>query len=164
MNGIKKSLKLRTAEILLAFFILLSGNWLAFHSGSFIVNFNTVGFSLVSSVQEGVANVFGFGKRIIMAVHDVVLLEKEYNINIRKVHNDTGLMMYYPDKQDVHAGGSGCGCCGSILCSKILKELSEGKLHRVFVVATGALLSAVSPFQGESIPGIAHGILLTDGR
>ncbi|HBL99613.1 MAG TPA: stage V sporulation protein AD, partial [Ruminococcaceae bacterium] len=37
------------------------------------------------------------------------LLEKEYNINIRKVHNDTGLMMYYPDKQDVHAGGSGCG-------------------------------------------------------
>ena len=92
------------------------------------------------------------------------LLEKEYNINIRKVHNDTGLMMYYPDKQDVHAGGSGCGCCGSILCSKILKELSEGKLHRVFVVATGALLSAVSPFQGESIPGIAHGILLTDGR
>lgn len=92
------------------------------------------------------------------------LLEKEYNINIRKVHNDTGLMMYYPDKQDVHAGGSGCGCCGSILCSKILKELSEGMLHRVFVVATGALLSAVSPFQGESIPGIAHGILLTDGR
>ncbi len=92
------------------------------------------------------------------------LLEKEYNINIREVHNDTGLMMYYPDKQDVHAGGSGCGCCGSILCSKILKEMSEGKLHRVFVVATGALLSAVSPFQGESIPGIAHGILLTDGR
>lgn len=92
------------------------------------------------------------------------LLEKEYNINIREVHNDTGLMMYYPDKQDVHAGGSGCGCCGSILCSKILKELSEGKRHRVFVVATGALLSAVSPFQGESIPGIAHGILLTDGR
>ena len=41
---------------------------------------------------------------------------------------------------------------------------AEGKLHRVLVFATGALLSAVSPFQGESIPGIAHGILLTDGR
>ena len=85
MNGIKKSLKLRTAEILLAFFILLSGNWLAFHSGSFIVNFNTVGFSLVSSVQEGVANVFGFGKRIITAVHDVVLLEKEYKALTEKL-------------------------------------------------------------------------------
>lgn len=92
------------------------------------------------------------------------ILEKEYNIDIKEKHNDTGLMMYYLDKQDVHSGASGCGCCGSILCSKIMKELSEGKLHRVLVFATGALLSAVSPFQGESIPGIAHGILLTDGR
>lgn len=92
------------------------------------------------------------------------LLEKEYSINIRDKHDDTGLMMYYMDKQDVHAGASGCGCCGSVLCSKILNELASGKMHRVLVVATGALLSAVSPFQGESIPGIAHGILLTDGR
>lgn len=92
------------------------------------------------------------------------ILEKENGIDIREKHNDTGLMMYYTDKQDVHAGGSGCGCCGSIMCSKILNELSSGKLHRVLVVATGALLSSVSPFQGESIPGIAHGILLTDGR
>lgn len=92
------------------------------------------------------------------------LLEKEFNIDIKEKHNDTGLMMYYPDEQDVHSGGSGCGCCASILCSKIMSELSAGKLHRVLVVATGALLSAVSPFQGESIPGIAHGILLTGGR
>ncbi len=92
------------------------------------------------------------------------LLEEEYGINIRERHNDTGLMMYYLDKQDVHSGGSGCGCCGSIMCSKILSDLREEKLHKVLVVATGALLSAVSPFQGESIPGIAHGILLTDGR
>ena len=92
------------------------------------------------------------------------LLEKEYSVNIREKHNDTGLMMYYMDKQDVHAGASGCGCCGSVLCSKILNELASGKMNRVLVVATGALLSAVSPFQGESIPGIAHGILLTDGR
>lgn len=92
------------------------------------------------------------------------ILEKEYNIDIKEKHNDTGLMMYFLDKQDVHSGGSGCGCCGSVLCSKIMRELSEGKLHRVLVFATGALLSAVSPFQGESIPGIAHGILLTDGR
>lgn len=92
------------------------------------------------------------------------ILEKEYNIDIKEKHNDTGLMMYFLDKQDVHSGGSGCGCCGSVLCSKIMRELSEGKLHKVLVFATGALLSAVSPFQGESIPGIAHGILLTDGR
>lgn len=90
------------------------------------------------------------------------LLETEYSLNIREKHNDTGLMMYYLDSQDVHSGGSGCACCGTVMCSKILNELNDGKLKKVLVVATGALLSAISPFQGESIPGIAHGILLTD--
>lgn len=92
------------------------------------------------------------------------LLEKEYSLDIRKQHNDTGLMMYHLKEQDVHSGGSGCGCCGTVMCSKIMDDIVGGKLHRVLVVATGALLSAISPFQGESIPGIAHGILLSDGR
>lgn len=85
MNRIKKSLKVRTAEILLAFFILLSGNLLAFNGGSFIVNFNTVGFSMVSFVQEGVANVFGFGKKFVMAIHDVAVLQKEYRALTEKL-------------------------------------------------------------------------------
>lgn len=92
------------------------------------------------------------------------LLEKEHSVDIRKQHNDTGLMMYHLEEQDVHSGGSGCGCCGTVMCSKIMDDIVGGKLHRVLVVATGALLSAISPFQGESIPGIAHGILLSDGR
>lgn len=92
------------------------------------------------------------------------LLESEYGYNIRGKHNDSGIMMYNIDEQDIHSGGSGCGCCGTVMCSKILGELNEGKLHKVLVVATGALLSTISAFQGESIPGIAHGVLLTDGR
>ena len=92
------------------------------------------------------------------------LLEKEYSTDISSVHNDAGLMIYYLDEQDVHAGGSGCACCGTVLCTKILNELKNGKLRKVLVVATGALLSAISPFQGESIPSVAHGILLTSGR
>ena len=92
------------------------------------------------------------------------LLEKEFSTDIRAVHNDAGLMIYYLDEQDVHAGGSGCACCGSVLCTKILGEIRDGKLRKVLVVATGALLSAISPLQGESIPSVAHGILLTDGR
>lgn len=90
------------------------------------------------------------------------LLEKEYSIDIKEKHNDTGLMMYYLDSQDVHSGGSGCACCGTVLCSEILNALNAGRLKKVLVVATGALLSAISPFQGESIPGIAHGILLSN--
>lgn len=91
------------------------------------------------------------------------LLEKEYSVDIKGRHNDTGLMMFCLDSQDVHSGGSGCACCGTVMCSKIMNELNEGKLKKVLVVATGALLSAISPFQGESIPGIAHGILLSSG-
>ncbi len=91
------------------------------------------------------------------------LMENEFSVDIRAVHNDTGLMMFYLDEQDVHAGGSGCACCGTVMCSKILNDLNSGKLEKVLVVATGALLSTTSPFQGESIPSIAHGILLTRG-
>jgi stage V sporulation protein AD len=71
------------------------------------------------------------------------------------------MMIYYIDEQDVHSGGSGCACCGSVLCSKILNDLRYGKLKRVLVVATGALLSSISTLQGETIPSVAHGILLT---
>lgn len=92
------------------------------------------------------------------------LLEKEFSTDISAVHNDAGLMIYYLEEQDVHAGGSGCACCGTVLCTKILSDLKNGKLGTVLVVATGALLSAISPLQGESIPSVAHGILLTDGR
>lgn len=90
------------------------------------------------------------------------LLEKEFSLNIRDVHNDAGLMIYNIDEQDVHSGGSGCACCGVILCSKILGDLKNGKIKKALVVATGALLSSVSPLQGESIPSVAHGILLTN--
>lgn len=91
------------------------------------------------------------------------LAEKQYGVDLSGVHRDTGLMMYFTDEQDVHSGGSGCGCCAAVLCSKIFEDIAAGRLGRVLVVATGALLSTVSPLQGESIPGIAHGVLITNG-
>ena len=94
----------------------------------------------------------------------VQLLEREHGLQIQRVHADCGMMLYDRAKQDVHAGGSGCGCSASVVCGHILRRLREHALHRVLFVATGALLSAVSVKQGESIPGIAHGVLLTDGE
>ncbi|MDD6062213.1 MAG: stage V sporulation protein AD [Oscillospiraceae bacterium] len=91
----------------------------------------------------------------------VELLQKEHGIDIRTIHADCGLMLYDPQTQDVHAGGSGCGCSGSVVCSYILRRLREKSLRRVLFVGTGALLSGVSSLQGESVPGIAHGVLLT---
>lgn len=82
------------------------------------------------------------------------LFEKN-GIDIKNKHRDCGLLIYN-DKQDVHAGGSGCGCSASVLCSYILKSINDNLYKNVVFVATGALLSTTSIQQGESIPSIAH--------
>ena len=88
------------------------------------------------------------------------LLLKE-NISISEQHNDCGLMLYDRESQDVHAGGSGCGCSASVFCSQILRQMRAGELNEVLFMATGALMSPTSVQQGESIPGIAHLIHLS---
>ena len=88
------------------------------------------------------------------------LMLREEGFDLSQRHRDCGLLIYDREKQDVHAGGSGCGCSGSVVCSKILNDLREGTLQKVLFVATGALMSATSALQGETIPGIAHAVLL----
>ena len=83
------------------------------------------------------------------------LLEKE-NIDISKKHSDCGLMIFDQKAQDVHAGGSGCGCSASVLCSVILNKLKNKELNNILFMATGALMSPTSSQQGQSIPSIAH--------
>ena len=83
-----------------------------------------------------------------------ILLED--GIDIRSRHNDCGLMIFDCVKQDVHAGGSGCGCCAATLCSKILNDFENGILSDILFVPTGALLSTTSAEQKKSIPSIAH--------
>lgn len=94
----------------------------------------------------------------------VELLIKDYDYDISTVHKDCGTMIYDLEEQDVHAGGSGCGCSGAVVNSYIIKKLINKELNRVLFVGTGALLSTTSSLQGESIPSIAHGILLTSGE
>ena len=80
------------------------------------------------------------------------------------LHNDCGLLLYDQTKQDVHSGGSGCGCSASVLCTHILNELNRGGYKKVLFCATGALLSATTAGQGENIPGIAHLIEIEDNQ
>ncbi len=84
-----------------------------------------------------------------------ILLDRE-GVDIRCRHSDCGLMIFDREKQDVHAGGSGCGCSAAVLCSYIMHRLEEKKLRNILFMSTGALMSPTSAFQGESIPGIAH--------
>ena len=86
------------------------------------------------------------------------LLKQEYHVNIDEVYTDCGCMIFDNTKQDVHSGGSGCGCSASMLAGYILPEMKKGKLTRVLFIATGALMSPTMSCQGESIPSVAHAI------
>ena len=90
----------------------------------------------------------------------IELMKKEHSLNIEKVHRDCGTMIFDLNNQDVHSGGSGCGCSATVVCSYILDKLSNKEFNNVLFVGTGALLSPTSSMQKESIPGIAHGVLL----
>ncbi len=92
------------------------------------------------------------------AVGSVLLNEllTEKGVALGKRHLDCGLMLFDREKQDVHAGGSGCGCAASVLCSHILGKLERKEWHNVLFIATGALMSPTSAQQGESIPAVAH--------
>jgi stage V sporulation protein AD len=72
---------------------------------------------------------------------------------------DCGLLIY-EEEQDTHAGGSGCGCSASVLNGYLLPRLQSGELRRIIFMSTGALMSTTSSQQGESIPGVAHAVVL----
>ena len=76
---------------------------------------------------------------------------------------DCGTMIFEAD-QDVHAGGSGCGCSAVTLCGRFLPDLASGKLKRILFCGTGALLSPTSTQQGLPIPGICHAVSIRSGR
>lgn len=83
--------------------------------------------------------------------------------DMEKVYNDCGLMVYSPD-QDVFAGASGCASSAVVTYSYIMEQMKIGKLKRVLVCATGALLSPISYQQGNSIPCIAHAVAFEGGQ
>ena len=87
------------------------------------------------------------------------LLAKE-GYDLSQVHMDCGIELYDSERQDTHAGGSGCGCSAIVLCAYILPRLQDGTWKRVLFVPTGALHSTVSYNEGQSVPGIAHGVVL----
>ena len=79
-------------------------------------------------------------------------------------YTDCGLLLYDIEAQDMHCGGSGCGCSASVLCGYLLRGMREGRWQRMIFAPTGALLSPTTTFQGESIPGICHAVAIENVR
>jgi len=71
-------------------------------------------------------------------------------------YTDCGMLIYHRKEQDVHGGGSGCGCSAVVLASHLLPQLESGALSRVLFLSTGAMMSPDSIKQGQNIPAVAH--------
>lgn len=98
------------------------------------------------------------GKELLME------LSRRDGISLGGKLTDCGTMIFDNTKQDVHSGGSGCGCSAITLCGYFLGHLASGKLKKILFCGTGALLSPTSTQQGLPIPGICHAVCITGGR
>lgn len=85
-------------------------------------------------------------------------LAKSKGLDIASRYTDCGVLMFDKDRQDTHAGGSGCACIATVFSGYLYKLMKEDKIKKLLLVATGALMNATTSQQGESIPGIAHAV------
>lgn len=83
-----------------------------------------------------------------------------HGVDLASVHQDCGLLVYDPQTQDTHSGGSGCGCSAVVLAAHLLPRILSGEWKRILFVPTGALLSRTSYNEGASVPGIAHAVVI----
>ena len=94
----------------------------------------------------------------------LLALARKEGLNLGGKLTDCGTLVFDLKGQDVHAGGSGCGCSAITLCSTLLNQLQRGKLKRILFCGTGALLSPTSIQQGLPIPGVCHAVCIYGGN
>ena len=76
--------------------------------------------------------------------------------DIKDKYNDCGMMLYSRGAQDMHSGGSGCGCSAVVMASYIIPKIERRELSEVLFIGTGAMMSPSSIQQGLSIPAVGH--------
>lgn len=91
-------------------------------------------------------------------------LFREDGVDLSPNHTDCGMLIFDPSQPDVQCGGSGCGCCASVLTGYLLDGLAKGTWENILFCPTGALHSPTSAFQGESIPAICHAIAISNEK
>ncbi len=93
--------------------------------------------------------------------HELVCkLMKKEGFNVESVYTDCGILIFDKDKQDTHAGGSGCGCSAVTFAGYFYDKMKKKELKKILFIPTGALMSSTSALQGETIPSIAHAVAI----
>lgn len=87
-----------------------------------------------------------------------LLKEKGYDMEGR--HMDCGIEIYDGKAQNIGAGGSGCGCSATVLSAYLLEKIHANVWKRILFIPTGALMSKTSYNEGNTVPGIAHGLVI----
>lgn len=90
----------------------------------------------------------------------LVDLCRQKGVDISNEHEDCGIKIFDAVNQNTGSGGSGCGCSATVLASYYIPKLRRGELKKILFIPTGALLSPVSFNEGDTVPGIAHGVVL----
>lgn len=78
--------------------------------------------------------------------------------DLKKNYNDCGCLIFDRETQDVHSGGSGCGCIATTFSGYVFNQLQQKVFKKILLCATGALMSPTTAQQNESILGIAHAV------
>ena len=90
-------------------------------------------------------------------------LARRDGLDLGEKLTDCGTLVFDMNSQDVHSGGSGCGCSAITLCGYLLDQLHCGKRKRILFCGTGALLSPTSTQQCLPLAGICHAVSITGG-
>ena len=101
-----------------------------------------------------------------LGFHGVEMLQelaRRDGLNLGGKLLDCGTLVFDRNRQDVHSGGSGCGCSAITLCGHLLNQIQSGRLKRILFCGTGALLSPTSTQQGLPIPGTCHAVSIAGG-
>ena len=99
------------------------------------------------------------GKRVALLANHTSIVGDEHLVD-RLCREGVNVLAIFSPEQEVNAGGSGCGCAAVVFNGHILPQLKSGKLKRIILMATGALMSPTSSQQGGTIPGVAHALVL----
>ncbi|EOD01514.1 stage V sporulation protein AD [Caldisalinibacter kiritimatiensis] len=121
-----------------------------------VQHFKDTGFTIEDYDLIITGDLAAIGKEIAQDL----MIEQGYDVS--SIYTDCGIKIFDNEKQDTHAGGSGCGCSATVFCGYLYKELQKGTFNRILLVSTGALHSPTSALQGESIPGIAHAVSISN--
>lgn len=97
--------------------------------------------------------------------HQIVKdLFRRDGVKMEDRYQDCGVMIFDCQRQDVHCGGSGCGCSASVLCGHLLNKMRQREISKLLFCGTGALLSPLTTQQGESIPAVCHAVTICAER